>query len=169
MDKKKSIIVEADEATQEIMNEIGDQFSNSLDEGFSSMRDGLTDDIVKRLQSIDVFKMTPEQLKKLKEDTQKLISQVSPIESGIKAQQSAIASTQSAISKIETKIDDAKWAEIRSQIDALKLTTDSQNEKLTALATEIEKIQETLGIIVNLVTPFWKRWRKNKEQEQEMS
>ena len=90
-------------------------------------------------------------------------------ESDIKAQQSAIASTQSAINKIETKIDDAKWADIRSQIDALKLTTDSQNEKLTALATEIEKIQETLGIIVNLVTPFWKRWRKNKEQEQEMS
>ena len=154
MDKKKSIIVEADEATQGIMNEIGNQFSDSLDKGFSSMRDDLTDDIVMRLQSIDVFKMTPEQLKKLKEDTQKLISQVSPIESGIKAQQSAIASTQSAISKIESKID-----------DALKLTTDSQNEKLTALATEIEKIQETLGIIVNLVTPFWKRWRKSDKND----
>ena len=165
MDKKKSIIVETDEATQGIMNEIGNQFSDSLDKGFSSMRDDLTDDIVMRLQSIDVFKMTPEQLKKLKEDTQKLISQVSPIESGIKAQQSAIASTQSAISKIESKIDDAKWAEIRSQIDALKLTTDSQNEKLTALATEIEKIQETLGIIVNLVTPFWKRWRKSDKND----
>ena len=64
MDKKKSIIVEADEATQEIMNEIGDSFTDSLD----SIKDNVTDEIINRLKSFDVFKMTPEQLKKLKED-----------------------------------------------------------------------------------------------------
>lgn len=157
MDKKKSIIVEADEATQEIMNEIGDSFTDSLD----SIKDNVTDEIINRLKSFDVFKMTPEQLKKLKEDTQKLINTVSPIESGVKAQQSALASAQSAINKIETKIDNAKWADIRNQIEDLKAASENQNEQISQIMVEIGKIQDTLGIIVNLVTPFWKKWRKN--------
>lgn len=157
MDKKKSIIVEADEATQEIMNEIGDSFTDSLD----SIKDNVTDEIINRLKSFDVFKMTPEQLKKLKEDTQKLINTVSPIESGVKAQQSALASAQSAINKIETKIDNAKWADIRNQIEDLKAASENQNEQISQIMVEIGKIQDTLGIIVNLATPFWKKWRKN--------
>lgn len=165
MDTKKSIMVEVDESTQEIMNDIQESFEDCLTEGFSTMKDGFTDDIIKKLMGLDVFKMTPEQLRKLKEDTQHLINSVSPIESGIKAQQSAIATTQTAINEIGTKINDAKWADIRSQIDALKAASDSQNEQITSILTEIEKIQETLGIIVHLVTPFWKRWRKSDKNE----
>ena len=165
MDNKKSIMVEVDESTEEIMNEIKESFEGSLDKGFSSMKDGFTDDIIKKLMGLDVFKMTPEQLRKLKEDTQQLINSVSPIESGIKAQQTAIATTQTAINEIGTKISDAKWADIRSQIDALKAASDRQNEQIATIMTEIEKIQETLGIIVHLVTPFWKRWRKSDKNE----
>ncbi len=165
MDKKKSIMVEVDESTEEIMNEIQESFEDSLNEGFSSMKDSFTDDIIKKLMGIDAFKMTPEQLRKLREDTQLLIDAVSPIESNINAQQSAIASTQLAIDKIGAKINDAKWADIRSQIDALKATSDSQKEQIATILTEMEKIQETLGIIVHLVTPFWKRWRKSDKND----
>ena len=165
MDKKKSIMVEVDESTEEIMHEIKDSFEGSLDRGFSSIKDGFTDEIIDRLKGLDVFSMTPEQLRMLREDTQQLINAVSPIESNINAQQSAIASTQLAIDKIDAKIKDAKWADIRSQIDALKAASDSQNEQITTILTEIEKIQETLGIIVHLVTPFWKRRRKSDNNE----
>ena len=165
MEKKKSIMVEVDESTEEIMNEIQESFEGSLDKGFSSMKDGFTDEIIDRLKGLDVFSMTPEQLRMLREDTQQLINAVSPIESNINAQQSAIASTQLAIDKIDAKINDAKWADIRCQIDALKTASDRQNEQIATIMNEIEKIQETLGIIVNLVTPFWKRWRKSDKNE----
>ena len=165
MDKKKSIMVEVDESTEEIMHEIKDSFEGSLDRGFSSIKDGFTDEIIDRLKGLDVFSMTPEQLRMLREDTQQLIDAVSPIESNINAQQSAIASTQLAIDKIGAKINDAKWADIRSQIDALKAASDSQKEQIATILTEMEKIQETLGIIVHLVTPFWKRWRKSDKND----
>lgn len=85
-----------------------------------------------------------------------------------------ISQTLDTIVEHQTKIQEAlleKLSELESLDTSLCKTFDDDRmrqrqfedfatNRINELSTSVEKIQATLDIIVNLVTPFWKKWNK---------
>lgn len=138
---EKSTVVQVDESTKGIMQEVENGISSAIDEKMADM----ADDILDKLKSLDSLSMTADELRRLAKDT--------------KALNNAIPPMTLSLDKIERKADDTNDA-MTSQSEELK---DIQ-ERLDKIEASMEKLMLTQEMIINLVTPFWKKWGKKKEE-----
>lgn len=138
---EKPTVIQVDEATKGIMEDIEDGVSSAIDDKVSEMKD----EILNKLQSFDSLAMTVDDLRKMARDT--------------KALQSAIPPIRESIDNV-AKSADAANVSIKRQNDEFA----ALNGRLDKLEESVEKILITQNMIINIVTPFWKKWGKKKEE-----
>lgn len=84
----------------------------------------------------------------------------------IKAANQSIEETQKAVNSMLESLKNQAEKFIKTY-DTNELNHKEEERKtgsaLIGLASSIEKIQASLTIIINLVTPFWKKWRTDKK------
>lgn len=137
---EKSTVIQVDDATKGIMEEVEDGISSTIEDKVS----GMTDELLQKLQSLDSLSMTVNDLRKLAKDTKSLQSAIPPLQTSI---DNVAKNTDSA--NVSIKKQSAEFADI--------------NDRLNKLEESLEKILLTQDMIVNLVTPFWKKWGKKKD------
>lgn len=82
---------------------------------------------------------------------------------GLRSIQNSIERVSQKLQNVEENIDQ-KTSDLEKRIndvqDNLTKIAQQNEAQLNTLKESIEKIQATLDIVVNLTTPFWKKWSK---------
>lgn len=181
MNNNSGIITRVDESTKHLMEKVQSGLTDGLSEQMQEVvRDGIkglkddTENIVLKLGKFNGLQSSIDELKQLAEDSKRLLLEDSPIDkemdslkteliSKIDEKGKDIASQENAnkenlLSRLNGGLDDVKSS---SQKEFLQL-----KEQVENLQTSVEKVQLTLDIIVNLVTPFWKRKFVEEKQKE---
>ncbi len=116
-----------------------------------------------------ISSLTPvaEKVETTKEDVSRIITANSEYNNAMKNENHCIKNSIDAVSKKLQEVDSfvhQKTDELNTRIDSIQTeikTLSLQNEaQFSILKESVEKVQVTLDIVVNLTTPFWKKWRK---------
>ena len=155
-----TVITQVDESTKRLMEEIQDGISSSIEDGIRDVGqeiesvEGKTDLILSKFKNFDGLNSSAEQLRSLAEESKKITGFVSPLQSGMAEQSEIIKQLKKSIAELgEKQVADS--SKIKAELNNFQ---QASNEQFASLTESIEKLQATLDIIVNLVTPFWKKW-----------
>lgn len=155
-----TVITQVDESTKRLMEEIQDGISSSIEDGIRDVGqeiesvEGKTDLILSKFKNFDGLNSSAEQLRSLAEESKKITGFVSPLQSGMAEQSEIIKQLKKSIAELgEKQVADS--SEIKAELNNFQ---QASNGQFASLTESIEKLQATLDIIVNLVTPFWKKW-----------
>lgn len=169
-----SIIMQVDESTKGIMEEIQSGISSSIEDGISDVKQRMdsvedtADLILSKFKNFDGLNSSAEQLRTLAEESKKITEMVTPLQSGIaviqqesKANEQKLAEQNNNLNLLIKSIVELgdKQSAIASELNAeIEKVQQANKEQFASLAESVEKLQATLDIVVNLVTPFWKKW-----------
>lgn len=177
MNNNSGIITRVDESTKHLMEKVQSGLTDGLSEQMQEVvRNGIkglkgdTENIVLKLGKFNGLQSSIDELKQLAEDSKRLLQEDSPIDKEIDSLKMKL------ISKIDEKGKDIASQGNANKINLLKRLDDVNSssqkefqqlkEQVENLQTSVEKVQLTLDIIVNLVTPFWKRkFVEDKQKE----
>ena len=169
--ENNDIIVQVDESTKKLMEDIQEGLSTNVKDQISKIQKAEDknseniDEVLNKLKGFSGMNASIEELKAMAQETQSLKDDITPISTTINALREENANVINAVEggfkavqqnfgtveKLREKISD-----VETKID--KLTSDMQSTQ-----TSIEKMQYSIDIIINLVTPFWKRIFKKQE------
>jgi len=169
--ENNDIIVQVDESTKKLMEDIQEGLSTNVKDQISKIQKAEDknseniDEVLSKLKGFSSMNASIEELKAMAQETQSLKDDITPISSTINALREENANVINAVDggfkavqqnfgtveKLREKISD-----VETKID--KLTSDMQS-----IQTSIEKMQYSIDIVINLVTPFWKRIFKKQE------
>lgn len=169
--ENNDIIVQVDESTKKLMEDIQEGLSTNVKDQISKIQKAEDknseniDEVLNKLKGFSSMNASIEELKAMAQETQSLKDDITPISSTINALREENANVINAVDggfkavqqnfgtveKLREKI-----SEVETKID--KLTSDMQS-----IQTSIEKMQYSIDIVINLVTPFWKRIFKKQE------
>lgn len=182
----QSIIVEIDEATKNVMEDIQSgidaSIANNEENIINSVKES-EDYIVGKLRNLDTLNGTLEELRNASLESQKLTEMVSPLNKNLTDTETHILDEVNRL-----KVDIAKIEgivlEVKGSLSTIPETLEKQQIMINSILEKItkhseiqlnalneqkqkncesyERIMLALNIIKNLVTPFWKR-NKNIE------
>ena len=174
--ENNDIIVQVDESTKGLMETVQKKIQESISS--EDVKERMTqikkaeeenseniERVITKLNGFSGMNASIEELKAMAQETQSLKDDITPISTTINALREENANVINAVEggfkavqqnfgtveKLREKISD-----VETKID--KLTSDMQS-----IQTSIEKMQYSIDIIINLVTPFWKRIFKKQE------
>lgn len=204
----KSVIMQVDESTKGLMEEIQSGISSSIEDGISEVKttvERLSDQGRSINSIIESVKRLEEKQSATSTDLQNAIARLETrcaslteqqTQDIIEALKSEVSSAQAAsheeFSNVQAALSDVKAAissvndniadSARKLETAMEQIASAQQElaasyaaneaahaefennakaELKQLGDSVEKLQATLDIVENLVTPFWKKWNKH--------
>ena len=169
-----SVITQVDESTKGLMEEIQSGISSSIEDGIRDVRQTIesvedkTYLILSKFKNFDGLNSSAEQLRSLAEESKKITGLVSPLQSGLTAIQRDSEANEQKIADLANNLNllikgivelgekqNTIASELKKKIEQVQQTN---KEQFATLTESLEKVQATLDIIVNFVTPFWKKW-----------
>lgn len=136
----KSIILQVDESTKGLMEEIQSGISSSIEDGMREVKDkvdtvdGTTDMILRKFRNFDGLGSTVEQLRSLAEESKKFTAIVSPLESGVDELRQKTKTQEQVLSQTATNIDLLTKGVLELGGKQDKLTSDIKGEVENALS-----------------------------------
>lgn len=106
-----SVILQVDESTKGLMEEIQSGISFSIEEGMKEVKDkvesvdGTADMILRKFKNFDGLSSTVDQLRSLAEDSKKFTDIVSPLENSVSEIKQGNKTQEQALSRITSKIE----------------------------------------------------------------
>jgi len=106
-----SVILQVDESTKGLMEDIQSGISTSIEDGMREVRDkvesvdGTTDMILKKFKNFDSLSSTVEQLRSLAEESKKFTAIMSPLESSVSELKQGNKTQEQILSKVTSNID----------------------------------------------------------------
>lgn len=106
-----SVILQVDESTKGLMEEIQSGISSSIEDGMREVKDkvesvdGTTDMILRKFKDFDGLSSTVEQLRSLAEESKKFTAIVSPLENSVTQLKQGNKTQEQILSKITSNID----------------------------------------------------------------
>ncbi|MBQ0088201.1 MAG: hypothetical protein KBT27_02575 [Prevotellaceae bacterium] len=137
---KDSVILQVDESTKGLMEEIQSGISFSIEEGMKEVKDkvesvdGTTDMILRKFKNFEGLSSTVEQLRSLAEESKKFAAIVSPLENSVSEL------------KQENKTQEQTLSIVTSNIDLLVKGVSELSDKENTISADINnKIQDVLN------------------------
>lgn len=143
----------------DVQNKLNSDINTGLKSVLNNIEDGnehsklMVADVLKKMSEADILRQKM---------SDQLYTSLSSIQASIEAITKSIEERSSKIEGDISKISNSqevfvnKYSENESAHQTFEDKTSAHIENLN---NSIEKIQATLDIIVNLVTPFWKKWK----------
>lgn len=175
----ESIITRVDESTKELMKEVQDGLKSGITDdvevvvknGVKGLKED-TETIVRKLNNFSGLQSSLDELKELAQSSKDLLEEETPIDFVIEEMKEKLVAINDCMvhnnSETKNQFDSVnnEMVEIRKSINANQNDFAGLNKKLDELSVTVEKVQLTLDIIVNLVTPFWKRKFVEEKQKE---
>lgn len=185
-----SVLLKVDEDTEELMTDISEGIIEKVEEPLSNIKDNTDLIMEKLQNfdglnsSLEEIKQLAQGSKNLSDAIPPIQSRISVVEDNLNGIQSKVASKDDIVSALASQKSEIEniITEVGQKIDGIANTTNTEIEKLkqdissaqetisefkretddqiSELRKSIEKVQATLDIVVNLTTPFWKKWWK---------
>lgn len=134
-----SVILQVDESTKGLMEEIQSGISSSIEDGMREVKDkvesvdGNTDMILRKFKNFDGLSSTVEQLKSLAEESKKFAAIVSPLESSVSEIKQDNKTQEITLGKVCSDIDLLSKAVVQLGENQNKLTSEVKTEILNVV------------------------------------
>lgn len=160
--KNNDIIVQVDESTKELMQNIQAGLSTDVKEQISKIQTTENENserigrVIRKLNGFDGMNTSLEELKKMAQETNSLKNVIPPISESIndiRKKHDTVIETVNGI-KDAVKQNSESIGELKNEISK---NIDNIASKIQNLQTSIDKLQCSLDIVINLTTPFWKK------------
>ncbi len=171
---KNSVLLKVDESTRGIMEDLKEGIGDAVSSKMQNVTDKVTEqtnEILEKFKNFDGLKMSMETIESLRQESRRMASKLTPlaeIEQGINKHTTSLDTLNSVMTETHKSM-----RALEVKIDEMKIESDTTIKNINALEEQIrvlkdlaERQQKTLDIVVNLVTPFWKRWgHKDNEDD----
>lgn len=150
----KSVILQVDESTKGLMEEIQSGISSSIEDGMRGVRDkvesvdGTTDMILRKFKNFDGLSSTVEQLRSLAEESKKFTAIVSPLENGMSELKQGNKTQELILSKVTSNIDLLIKGVVELSDKEISISTDVKN-KIQDVLNGVEKGNEETNTLLN--------------------
>lgn len=169
--ENNDIIVQVDESTKELMQGIQEGLSTNVKEQISQIEkfekenSENIDAVLAKLKGFSGMNASIEELKAMAQETQSLKDDIAPVSSSIIALREENAKVVNAVEggfeAVKQRFDDVE--KLHEKISLVETKIDKLASDLQSVQTSMEKMQYSIDIIINLVTPFWKKIFKKQE------
>lgn len=163
--ENNDIIVQVDESTKKLMEDIQEGLSTNVKDQISKIQKAEDknseniDEVLNKLKGFSGMNASIEELKAMAQETQSLKDDITPISSTINALREENANVINAVDGgfYAIKQDFDKVEKLKENISHVETKIDKLSSDLQSVQASLEKMQYSIDIIINLVTPFWKR------------
>ena len=137
-----SVILQVDESTKGLMEEIQSGLSSSIENGMREVKDKVesVDDtaemILRKFKNFDGLSSTVEQLRSLAEESKKFTAVVSPLENSVSELKQGNKSLEEALAQIKSNID--------LLVKGVVELSEKENSFASEIKVEIQAVQEIL-------------------------
>lgn len=138
-----SVILQVDESTKGLMEEIQSGISSSIEDGMREVKDkvesvdGTAEMILRKFKNFDSLSITVEQLRSLAEESKKFSSVVSPLESSVSELKQGSKTLEEALSHVKSNID----LLVKGVVELNEKEANSSSK----LKSEIQKVLESIN------------------------
>jgi len=174
--ENNDIIVQVDESTKGIMETVQKKIQESISS--EDVKERMTqikkaeeenseniERVITKLNGFSGMNASIEELKAMAQETQSLKDDIAPISSSIIALREENAKVVNAVEggfeAVKQRFDDVE--KLHEKISLVETKIDKLASDLQSVQTSMEKMQYSIDIIINLVTPFWKKIFKKQE------
>ena len=172
MDKKNDIIVQVDESTKELMHQVKDGLSSGVTEQIERIAKATRQDnsenikrVLSKLEDFRGIKTSIEELSGLAQETQQLKNEIVPIAQALESMKNEttvkLTDVEGGINNIKQQTSEIE--NLQNQLSSIDAKLDTLVSNTQTMQTSIDKLQYCMDIVINLVTPFWKKLFKKQE------
>jgi len=171
MDNKNDIIVQIDESTKEVMQQVKDSLCSGVTEQIDRIAQAgknnsdNIEQVLKKLKDFSGIKTSIEELSGLAQETQQLKDEIVPIAQTLESMKNEttvkLTGVEGSINNIKQQTSEIE--KLQNQLSALDTKLDTLVSNTQAIQISIDKLQYCMDIVINLVTPFWKKLFKKQE------
>ena len=173
---KNSVLLKVDESTRGIMEDLKEGIGDAVSSKMQNVTDKMTkqtNEILEKFKDFDGLKMSMETIESLRQESRHMASKLTPlaeIEEGINKHTTSLYTLNSVMTETHKSMRalEVKIGEMKIESDTTIKNINALEEQIRVLKDLAERQQKTLDIVVNLVTPFWKRWghKENEDDNQ---
>lgn len=171
MDNKNDIIVQVDESTKELMQQVKDSLNSGVTEQISRIEQAGKDNsdnieqVLRKLKDFSGIKTSIKELSGLAQETQQLKDEIVPIAQTLENMKNEttvkLAGVEGGINNIKQQTSEIE--KLQNQFSALDTKLNTLLSNTQTMQSSIDKLQYCMDIVINLVTPFWKKLFKKQE------
>ena len=169
--ENNDIIVQVDESTKKLMEDIQEGLSTNVKGQISQIQkaeDKNSENIervITKLNGFSGMNASIEELKTMAQETQSLKDDITPISSSINALREentkVINAVEGGFEAVKQNFENVE--KLQEKILLVETKIDKLTSDIQSIQTSMEKIQYSIDIVINLVTPFWKKIFKKQE------